>query len=731
MPDRKTVINIIAFAFLILTAFLTAMWISDQKSNAPVRLGDLWSVAGENVSQQNGRLLMPPGSSLQFNGLSDFHGNPFEITYRIDPVEYDRLIFVFKTGQSEPLTIETSLEAAQGLFPPSRINIAAEDGAVMYYEDGKPVRRYLADIESASSVTMKVVGSRIYVTDFLVNETKGKGAYHESFVVFPTFGIGFIWGFGLCLAVLLILMIFEKRIALSLGSGAIRQMALHGIVPFTAALISPFSGFGKKAMIPALSYFALSRLAFIFKRVELFHAEAGFKPKAGAIMFAAFLLGLGSLARKAPAIAVEGINDDIAISIAALALILILGISLRFHAVSGFACGFFPKAAAVFSIAAGLVFLSSLLPPESGDPIRAIGLMSAPLAIMVILSSRCEPVRFYNVIMFFAALAMVVGLELALRYSQDAARLKPMGIGKQFEKHDLLLWAPVGFISEDGLMQQEPYRVPKIAFRSGDATPQKPKDVFRIVTMGGSNVWGDGIENPQDTFSAHMEKILRDRVGSKKVEVLNAGVKSFSSLQVLVLLKHYVVKYHPDMAVFYILRNDLTQNYGIYTLREMYEMAVDKRFRAVYACQRLLQKSKVYNGLTGRIVSLRRSLALGSGEKQLLKQTKTDDDWRYNIEDIIDVCEQNEIQPVFVIEYQGFPHAAGLEYRQSELEQILIETANKRHVPLLDANRHFYLNSNWEDIVFAHDTVHLNPEGHKQVGQFISDFLIQEKLLPE
>lgn len=77
--------------------------------------------------------------------------------------------------------------------------------------------------------------------------------------------------------------------------------------------------------------------------------------------------------------------------------------------------------------------------------------------------------------------------------------------------------------------------------------------VFRIATLGDSCT--AYCVNTRDSFPMLTERILNER-NIRPVEVLNAGVASYSSFQGLERLKHAVLPYHPDLITVFFGWND-------------------------------------------------------------------------------------------------------------------------------------------------------------------------------
>src|SRR2546427_780166 len=112
-------------------------------------------------------------------------------------------------------------------------------------------------------------------------------------------------------------------------------------------------------------------------------------------------------------------------------------------------------------------------------------------------------------------------------------------------------------------------RIDAAGFRNDEeVTPEKPNNVVRILTMGGSTVWGeDGhypstatIDNSQ-TIAARLETMLNARAAARqapfRVQVLNAGVVGYRLYQNLDYFIHRLVEFRPDLVVEIDGHNDL------------------------------------------------------------------------------------------------------------------------------------------------------------------------------
>ena len=85
--------------------------------------------------------------------------------------------------------------------------------------------------------------------------------------------------------------------------------------------------------------------------------------------------------------------------------------------------------------------------------------------------------------------------------------------------------------------------------RGEEFSEEKPPNTIRIMTLGDSRTFGWGL-GEDETWSAVLEKLLQERVEPPtQVEVINAGVNSYSFAQMNVYFREIGVKYDPDFVV--------------------------------------------------------------------------------------------------------------------------------------------------------------------------------------
>ena len=83
----------------------------------------------------------------------------------------------------------------------------------------------------------------------------------------------------------------------------------------------------------------------------------------------------------------------------------------------------------------------------------------------------------------------------------------------------------------------------------------KPDNIFRIIILGGSTVYGIGASSPSGSLPRQMQSMLESRT-SKQIEVINGGVSGSNSSSQMLYLANNLLDYDPDLVVAYDGWND-------------------------------------------------------------------------------------------------------------------------------------------------------------------------------
>ena len=85
-------------------------------------------------------------------------------------------------------------------------------------------------------------------------------------------------------------------------------------------------------------------------------------------------------------------------------------------------------------------------------------------------------------------------------------------------------------------------------FRYDELPREKPVGTWRAFTFGDSQTYGAGVE-ADESYTAFAERRLREDQTSTELQVVNAGISGYSSLQVLRLVRSHVLEWDPDLLI--------------------------------------------------------------------------------------------------------------------------------------------------------------------------------------
>lgn len=88
----------------------------------------------------------------------------------------------------------------------------------------------------------------------------------------------------------------------------------------------------------------------------------------------------------------------------------------------------------------------------------------------------------------------------------------------------------------------------------------KPKNIFRVIVVGGSTVWGVGTSKPEHNLPARIKLTLEKYYPNIKFEIINAGVAGYSSGNELTYIISELVYFNPDLIISYGGWNDAITN---------------------------------------------------------------------------------------------------------------------------------------------------------------------------
>jgi hypothetical protein len=161
--------------------------------------------------------------------------------------------------------------------------------------------------------------------------------------------------------------------------------------------------------------------------------------------------------------------------------------------------------------------------------------------------------------------------------------------------------------NQDLQKQEIRVRTNDFGLRDRARTREKPRGVFRILSLGESTTFGEDLE-ATETYSFLLEQLLNaDTTLGRDVEVWNCGICSYTTYQSVKWLERDGLSFQPDLVLFYHEINDFLPTYhrtgdgqaiGLgRTDREL--AAISSRLGPL---TRLLEKSYFYRWLRIRVL---------------------------------------------------------------------------------------------------------------------------------
>lgn len=278
-------------------------------------------------------------------------------------------------------------------------------------------------------------------------------------------------------------------------------------------------------------------------------------------------------------------------------------------------------------------------------------------------------------------------------------------------------------------------------FRGADWVKEKTPGKKRVIILGSSVVFGYGIDADEKVFSALIEKKLAALYGQQKIEVLNAGVPAYHSVQDFINFAKVSLDYKPDLIVLFSGWNDFfaggkvkpgepNTNLMFKQLEQALEKSKSRSWNP-------LELSSFYDSYVKTMARARRKMAK---TKSLFQENpRALSDYISHLELTVRLAQSYKIkvliapQPDIVmhqgqrpiskadgafdpdIVYPGYVDYARSEYPKYHKSARAL--ADQMNVPFFDTS--LFLKDRREEILFD-DPVHFNEQGHEYCAEALA-----------
>jgi lysophospholipase L1-like esterase len=266
-------------------------------------------------------------------------------------------------------------------------------------------------------------------------------------------------------------------------------------------------------------------------------------------------------------------------------------------------------------------------------------------------------------------------------------------------------------------VDHKPVHVNSHGTRGPEFAAQKPPDTIRILSLGDSRTFGWGMSD-EETYSRRLEKLLQERAGgSRRVEVINAGVNAWSYPQLLVYFREVALAYQPDIVVVgeANLWTQFSERNSPEFVRSFTRRVWLKNFLRRFAIYHYVVEVRLRN-----FYERHRAKFIPVDPRQdtlFQEQQQSDPDalFRSAIEDLCRLARSNHIKPILLF----LPTADELDGPDSAVLRAKKSIAESLDLPLVEMTAD--LKAEGKALYLEADSVHFNARGNEMVAARLSE----------
>ncbi|KAA3598068.1 MAG: SGNH/GDSL hydrolase family protein [Calditrichaeota bacterium] len=162
----------------------------------------------------------------------------------------------------------------------------------------------------------------------------------------------------------------------------------------------------------------------------------------------------------------------------------------------------------------------------------------------------------FTTFLFFSFLEFLSQVALINFFSEKKfnAYASHSQLKERYGNSRLVAHRHLGYVTSPNF-QFQANRHNSLGFRGEEFSIQKPDSVFRIVCLGGSTTYSDGVKDYKKSFPYLLEKNLQKNL-EKKIEVINGGIPGYTTLETLINFQTRILDLKPDLVIVYHCIND-------------------------------------------------------------------------------------------------------------------------------------------------------------------------------
>jgi lysophospholipase L1-like esterase len=268
-----------------------------------------------------------------------------------------------------------------------------------------------------------------------------------------------------------------------------------------------------------------------------------------------------------------------------------------------------------------------------------------------------------------------------------------------------------------GVERRIVYRLNRHGFRGPDWTRDKAPGARRVVLLGDSFAFGEGVRY-EDTLGARLEALLN--AGARaEIEVLTFAVGGWGTRDEIDYLANAGLAFEPDLVIVIYVLNDADYAGGLDLWGSFREQYAKRRLRGSYLVSYLYARYA------------RRSLALAYIEDLVGRSRERREKWEQSFRNLARGRRLAEAEGAgFAVAIHPFLYRLDADYPFRPLHEMVARFCLANGIPVLDLFDAFQGRRFAELWVHPSDQ-HPNEIGHRIAARALAHFIRQERLLPD
>lgn len=324
--------------------------------------------------------------------------------------------------------------------------------------------------------------------------------------------------------------------------------------------------------------------------------------------------------------------------------------------------------------------------------------------------------------------ALTAGCSLALLLGLGEIGLRLYGFGSPvlYVYDDAKLWALAPNHRAQAPSLRVEYRIDSHGYRDEDVAFAKPAQGFRVLVLGDSIVFGQGVAFEQ-TFSERIQSALSDALPGRVVEAIDTAVPGYNVHQYDVIAAGEGARLDPDLVLIGLCKNDVVDAEDIEILRRLAREKLDYRADLRTRLRRLSAVAHLADGLWLRVAA-----ALGRPAPEALRYEsgpREERHWSYTERSLRTIAARSRAGGVPLL-VAAFPTRSELDSGAPEVPvERLARAVRSEQQHFVDLRAAFVAEQRPPEALFF-DPVHPTALGHAIAAREVLAELERHALLP-